>query len=122
MAAAFPPTHRLRRPGEFRAVLEQGEVFPGREVVVRRLANGLDHPRLGLAAPRRYGKAVRRNRFRRLVREAFRALAGDLGGYDLLVTPKKTLEEPTLEGLRHDLERTRTARPAAARPREDRRR
>ncbi|MGE0191664.1 MAG: ribonuclease P protein component [Planctomycetota bacterium] len=113
----YTPACRLRRAADFRALQTAGDVFPGREAVVRRRANGLDHPRLGIAAPVRYGKAVRRNRFRRLVREAFRSLIDELGAFDYLVVPKRSLEEPTLEGLVHDLARTRTARPAPPRER-----
>lgn len=60
-------------------------------------------PRLGIAAPRRYGNAIRRNRFRRLVREAFRLASADLGRFDYLVTPRKALGEPTLAGITGDL-------------------
>ena len=34
--------------------------------------NGLERPRLGLAVSRRVGKAVRRNRMKRVLREVFR--------------------------------------------------
>ena len=115
--ARYPPAYRLRRAVDFRALQTAGEVFPGSEAVVRRRPNGLDHARLGIAAPTRYGDAVRRNRFRRLVREAFRACLGELGAFDYLVVPKRTLEEPTLAGLVHDLARTKTARPAPPRER-----
>lgn len=115
--ARYPPAYRLRRAADFRALQSAGDVFPGSEAVVRRCPNGLDHPRLGIAAPTRYGDAVRRNRFRRLVREAFRSCLGELGGFDFLVVPKRTLEAPTLAGLTHDLVRTRTARPAPPRER-----
>ena len=52
-------------------------------------------PRLGVAAPRAYGGAVRRNRFKRLVREAFRSLRADLGAVDVFVAPRRgNLESP----------------------------
>ncbi len=112
----YPPRFRVTRAADYRLLQQHGDVFPGREVVVRRRPNGLSHPRLGIAAPRRFGRSVRRNRFRRLVREAFRAVADRLGAVDLLVAPKRTLEEPTIEGIRDDLVRTISARPAPARP------
>ena len=71
--------------------------------MVRKLARSEGAARLGIATPRRYGNAVRRNRFRRLVREAFRQLAPGLGPFDYMVSPKRSLKEPTLEGLREDL-------------------
>ena len=92
-------------------------MYPGRQCLVRRLANGRSYARLGIAAPRRYGKAVRRNRFRRLVREAFRLESSELGAYDYFVSPRRSLQEPTLEGIRADLVSTRHRSPAAPRRR-----
>jgi ribonuclease P protein component len=72
--------------------------------------------RLAIAAPRAYGNAVRRNRLRRLVREAFRRLRPSLGDVDLLVAPRKTLREPTLEGLLHGLSGLRDERRGGQEP------
>jgi ribonuclease P protein component len=115
----YPRTARLRRQNEVRAVLDGGDVFPGRECLVRRIANGGRGARLGIAAPQAYGNAVRRNRFRRLVREAFRAVRERLGDHDLFVSPRRGLCEPTLAGLRDDLLRTTTAAPVPRAARRD---
>lgn len=115
--SSYPPHLRLRHKPDFQRVLNKGLIYPGGECLVRVLENGQGHPRLGIAAPRRYGKAIRRNRFRRLVREAFRALQHDLGGLDVMVSPRKGLKTPTLLGLLADLGRApRAARPQRARP------
>ena len=59
--------------------------------------NNLEHSRLGLSVGKRYGNAVRRNRFKRLVREAFRTNREQLpNGFDIVVIPR-TRSEPTLE-------------------------
>jgi ribonuclease P protein component len=111
-STAYPKTLRLRARADFQRVVGHGLIYPGRECLVRVYENGLGHPRLGIATPRRYGKAVRRNRFRRLVRAAFRSIQTDLAGYDVMVSPRKGLTEPTLEGLLQDLARA----PGNARP------
>ncbi len=110
----YPKSARLRRRSQFLAVLGRGRVYPGRQGLVRILPNAVGCARLGLATPRRYGDAVRRNRFRRLAREAFRTLREELGAVDVFVAPRRGLTEPTLEGLRADL---RAAPGAAHAPR-----
>ena len=113
--STYPKDARLRRKAEFTRVLSSGDVFPGRQALVRRAPNALGHARLGLSTPRRDGNAVRRNAFRRLAREAFRLVRHELGAHDYLLSPRRHLEAPTLEGLEKDLLRTQTATPAAPR-------
>jgi ribonuclease P protein component len=113
--ARYSKAARLRRKGEFRGVLDRGQVYPGRQALVRRLATRRGRARLGISTPRAYGKAVRRNHFRRLVREAFRQVRLELGSYDYVVSPRRHLVDPTLEGIRADLLSTLTATPAPPR-------
>jgi len=54
------------------------------------LANGRDVGRLGIAATKKFGGAVQRNRAKRLIREVFRR--NDIAaGYDVVVVPKREL-------------------------------
>lgn len=109
----YPRTARLRSERDF-ATLRRlgGRRYTGREAVIRVVSVGGDGPRLGLATPKAYGHAVRRNRFRRLAREAFRHVRPELRPVDLLVVPRRDLREPTLDGLCTDLR----AAAAAGRP------
>ena len=106
---------RMRQRTSFHLVTAKGDVFPGREVVVRRVRNDVGIPRIGCAVPQGYGSAVRRNRFRRLVREAFRHRQDRLGPFDFLVSPKRSLKRPTMAGIGYDLDRTLTKKPAPPR-------
>jgi ribonuclease P protein component len=117
---SYPKSARLLRRGAFTRLLRAGEVHPGREALVRRAPNRSGRARLGLATPRGYGKAVVRNRFRRLAREAFRLVQDRLGAYDYLMSPRRHLAEPTLAGLQADLLRTLTETPAKPRPKKRR--
>jgi len=66
------PTERLKKRREFDAAFERGWRFRGRLVILVAARNDLPYPRLGVIASRRVGGAVRRNRAKRLLREAFR--------------------------------------------------
>lgn len=60
--------------------------------------------RLGVTATRRLGGAVVRNRAKRRVREAFRALCGELpGGLEVVVVVRPPLLEVPQERVREDL-------------------
>ncbi len=85
----FPRHLRLTRRSEFLRVLERGVRAADRRLMVRVLPNGLDHPRLGLIVSRRHGPAVRRNRLKRLLREAFRLSQHELpAGWDIVCSPQ----------------------------------
>jgi ribonuclease P protein component len=85
-AYSFPKSYRLRSRAEFAAVYDAKVREVRGPLAVYARANELGHPRLGLSTSRKVGTAVRRNRIRRLLREAFRHLQHDLpAGYDLLI-------------------------------------
>lgn len=82
----FRRSSRLRDSAGFRAVLRGGRRTTARHFLVYALANGLDCARLGLIVGARAERsAVRRNSFKRLVREAFRARQAELAGLDVVV-------------------------------------
>jgi ribonuclease P protein component len=86
---AFPRSHRILRKADFDAAFRDGHgASDGLLKVVARRTD-LPHPRLGLAVGKATGDAVRRNRVKRLLREAFRLRRADLpAGFDLVVVPK----------------------------------
>jgi len=76
----------LHRREQFTATLTAGEARARRyfRLYVRR--NGLSQARIGIIASRRVApRAVDRNRMKRMVREAFRAMARRPAGVDLVV-------------------------------------
>ena len=81
-----PKSHHLRLPREFDAVYAARVRESRGPVTVYATPNDLGHPRLGLSVSRKVGTAVRRNRIRRLLREAFRLMQHDFPrGYDLVL-------------------------------------
>lgn len=78
-------------------------VRDGRMLMLGRRREPAGPTRIGLAVAVRHGNAVRRNRIKRLCREAFRLSRGDLpDGWDLVVVPRVG-EEFDLPGLRASL-------------------
>jgi ribonuclease P protein component len=82
----FPRTHRLQHALEFRRAYDAKVKDARGPLVIFAVPNNLAHPRLGLSVGRPVGMAVKRNRIKRLLREAFRLMQHDLPvGYDIVI-------------------------------------
>lgn len=82
----FPKSRRLRRKAEFDTVYRNGMGVHCHPLRILTLPNDHGCHRLGLAVPKRVGGAVRRNRVRRCLREAFRKLRWHSStGYDVMI-------------------------------------
>ena len=86
----FPNTARLRRQYQFDSVY-RGKHYAGDGVlVIRAIRNDLGHTRLGLSVSKKVGNAVVRNKWKRIIREAFRKQKADIPlRMDIVVRPKK---------------------------------
>jgi ribonuclease P protein component len=86
----FRQTQRIRRRGEFQQIYKHGTRISGRYYTLFLQPNRLAIGRLGVAATRKLGGAVIRNRAKRLVREVFRR-SGIAPGFDIIVVPRREL-------------------------------
>jgi ribonuclease P protein component len=99
---ALPKERRITRQAEIDLCYRQGRRWSSKLLRVHVRDNGLAHPRLAVSVPGRLCNAVLRNRWKRLLREAFRLNQTAIGaGLDLVVIPNRPPE-----GLkRQDVER-----------------
>ena len=116
----LPARLRIRRTSDFARAYREGSRARGRVLVVVARPNGLDHPRLGLSVGRViWRSAVRRNRLKRVFREAFRLEQRALpAGFDFVLIPAAPKLEAELASARGEL--VRLARQAARRAEERR--
>lgn len=105
MPSFFPKTARLCQSQDFRIVRKEGKQTAGRYLLVtQRFPSNAVHVRLGITASKRFGKAHVRNRFKRLVREAFRLSMDQLPkGLEVEVIPKKSAVHASLQEIQQEL-------------------
>jgi ribonuclease P protein component len=95
---AFPAAVRIRRRPDFLLVYEHGMRIRARLMTVIARRNALGRTRLGIAATRKLGNAVVRNRAKRLVRELFRH-ADVPAGLDIVVIPRPDMLDADFRSL-----------------------
>lgn len=68
----FPATRRLKRQADFATVFERGKVAADSVLVIHAIRCPSVGSKLGLSISKKVGNSPRRNRWKRLIREAFR--------------------------------------------------
>jgi len=118
MSQRFLPQYRVQQAADFERAFRRRRPASDDRLLIYVCENGLVHPRLGLSVSRKVGGAVVRNRWKRLLREAFRLCRPELpAGIDLVVIPR-VQTPPSLAELQASLLRVtaRAARKLAERP------
>jgi ribonuclease P protein component len=86
----YPRRRRLRGKLNFDHVIAEGATAADDVLVVTAAPNHLPITRLGVSIPRLTGHSPARNRWKRVIREAFRRSTADLpAGLDLVVRPRR---------------------------------
>jgi ribonuclease P protein component len=103
MAKTFRPGEHIRRRADFEAVYQTGVRITSRWMTIFVKPNGGAQPRLGIAATRKIGGAVVRNRAKRVTRELFRACKPP-APVDIVVVPRRELVDAPFTALEHEFQ------------------
>ncbi len=83
-------TKMLKKNYEFRAVLSKGKFFAEKEIEISILKNNKNLNLLGIAVGTKNGKAFQRNRVKRIIRECYTRLEGQvIEGYSIVILMNK---------------------------------
>jgi len=98
--------HRLRDYERFQQVKKEGHSWSHPLLVLCVLPNGLDYSRFGLSVSKRVGKAVVRNRAKRLLREAAKLRQAMIPpGQDLVFIVRSPIKEADFQEVDRAVEK-----------------
>lgn len=98
--------YRITKNSDFDAIFQKGRHADNPLIYIKFLSNSLDYSRFGfIAGTKLFRKAVKRNRAKRLLREATRLNLGNIAsGYDVLVGARSTrLYEMSCDEVENEL-------------------
>ena len=72
MRYQFTKADRIRKPSEYRRVAKQGIRDHSECFIIVSRENHIQRSRLGITVSKKVGKAVKRNKIKRIIRETFR--------------------------------------------------
>ena len=117
---SFPKSQHVRRQLDFTRIYSVKTAYNNGVLLVYAARNDLGYPRLGLSVSKKVGKAHARNRWKRIIREAFRLQQSEFAdvvlktaqnenrtditpeiaaGIDFIVIPKKIDVEPNFKEI-----------------------
>lgn len=99
----FPKSERLLKKWEFQRVFAENKKYAGKFLVLYILPNQPDR-KAGIIASRKIGNAVKRNRIKRLIREAYRLNKNLLpNNIHLVITAKQGISKLKYKDVEEDL-------------------
>lgn len=101
-------TKMLKKNYEFKKVLSKGKYYTGEYIEAFILKNNQKRNFLGIAISVKTGKAVKRNRLKRLIRENYKNFENDIcigQSIVILLKKKKNIEEVNFYIIKSDLEK-----------------
>ena len=101
MSQALPRAERVRRRPDFERAYDRGVRMHARFMTVFIAPNEGAHPRFGVAATRKLGSAVERNRAKRRARELFRRHK-TVDALDIIIVPRREMLDAPFTSLEAD--------------------
>ncbi len=104
MSYGYPKTARLRHRYQYRRFGRDSLKRAGQLIVVEQRQGRADTPKLGITVTRKYGKSHERNRFKRLVREAYRLNSSQFpAGIEIHIRPKHSARHARMQDIQAEL-------------------
>ncbi|WP_350343676.1 ribonuclease P protein component [Proteinivorax tanatarense] len=93
----------LKKDGEFRKIYKLGKSKATKNIVVYYLkTDKTSFPKVGFVASKKVGKAVTRNKYRRIMKEAFKSIP-DFTGYNLIILARPKIVESDYNAIHKDI-------------------
>ena len=97
--------YRLKKNYQFNYVYRVGQAVHGRYLLVLYTKSKNKNVKIGIAVTKKVGKAVVRNRARRLIREAVTPFAQNLNpNFNLVIIAKQSINNKKMNVVKQDLE------------------
>lgn len=98
-------TQSLKLNKDFRRLYSRGKSFVGGYTVIYVSKNRFGQSRLGLTVSKSTGKAVKRNRLKRLMRESYRLIEDRISpGFDIIIVARNRALGKTQAQIQKDIE------------------
>ena len=97
-------TSSMKYNRDFKRLYSRGKSIAAGYLVLYYQKNKLDQNILGITVTKKFGKAVQRNRVRRLIRECYRLRESEMHlGYNLVVVARNRAIDADFDKIRRDL-------------------
>lgn len=95
----------LKNNAVFSKLYKKGDCLVSSCLIMYYRKNNLPFCRMGITVSKKVGKAVKRNRAKRLIRESYRTLGKVPSGYDLVFVARTKTPEAGFFAVKKDMEK-----------------
>lgn len=95
----------LPKKRDFEAVFKEGITLTSRHLVIYAKKNDFNYNRLGISISKKIGRAVKRNKIKRLLREAMKKVIQNLtSNYDFVIISRTAAKDAKLEDFVREID------------------